>query len=382
MGGRSKHEMSKGRMTRIVFICAVTLFALCVPAIALAQTDEAKFPVTDCRGHSAGLCLKGECTCDEWQIKLYKQDGRDWGLITGKTLESVQRQLKKNQEFDEEYARFFHIPVESVGLNYQHPGKPTCKLACGNSGSRTDSDDDDRDRKDEIEQAADDLQQKMIDEIKRVTKALYKVEKKIGNPYRAVGFVLKDYANTLKDVFKKQKELRSKLAATSETMNGTMADIESIYSDMQNADTGAQNALNNLASNARSVLDNGDLAETGGAWNNQRVRDFDNSITLQTVSFSQDQITVTLKSETQASSRVTYKLRASDVVIDTISVEPTDAADRWMVTLRTNGRTINKRTENDNGALTDNVSKMTLFFSNEAAARAAADALRSSRGAY
>jgi len=379
MNRDKSNQSSRSRMFRA--FCLATFFALGVPAVALAQTDEDKFPVTDCRGHSAGICLKGECTCEEWQIKLYKQDGREWGMITGKTLESVQRQLKKNQDFDEEYARFFHIPVESVGSNYQHPGKPTCKVPCGgnSSSSRTDADDEDRDRKDEIDQAADDIQQKMIDEIKRVTKALYKIEKKIGNPYRAVGFVMKDYANTLKDVFKRQKELRAKLAGTTATMNSTMADIESIYSDMQGADAAAQNAYNNLPSNARSVLENGDLPATGGTWSNQRVRDFDNSITLQTVAFNQDQITVTLKSESQASCRVTYNLRSSDVLPDTISVQPTDVADRWMVTLRTNGRTITKRTENDNGALTDNVSKMALFFSNEAAARAAADALRSSR---
>ena len=365
------------RIVRLVFCCAFAFLALCLPKAAFAQGDEDKFPVTDCRGQSAGICLKGECTCDEWQIKLYKKDGKDWGLITGKTLESVQRQLKKNQDFDVSYARFFNGAVDDWPMNYQRPGKPTCKVACDSGGGQTSARDDDADRKDEIEQAADDLQQKMIDEIKRVTKALYKVEKKVGNPYRAVGFVLKDYANTLKGVFKKQKELRAKLAETTATMNATMSDIDSVYREMQAADAGAQNALNNLPNNARGVLENGDVAETGGAWNKQRVRDFDNSITLQTVDFNQNQITVTLTSESNASSRVTYNLRASDVLADTISVQATDAADRWMVTLRTNGRTITKRTERDTGALTDNVSKMTLFFSNEAAARAAADALKS-----
>ena len=105
-----------------------TLRALLLVAIACcirvqAQDNEDKFQITDCRGQSAGICLKGECSCDEWQIKLFKRDGREWGLITGKTLESVQRQLKKNQEFDVSYARFFGTPVDDGGMNYQHPGK-------------------------------------------------------------------------------------------------------------------------------------------------------------------------------------------------------------------------------------------------------------------
>jgi hypothetical protein len=375
---KSKNKsLHDGHVVRVFSLCVLALLVPSLSQKALAQTDDDKFAVTDCRGQSAGICLKGECTCDEWQIKIYKKDGKEWGLITGKTLESAQRQLKKNQEFDVRYARFFGIAVDDPVLNYQRPGKPICRVPCGGNSSRSRSGNEDS--KDEIAQAADDLQQKMIDEIIRVSKALNKIEKKVGNPYRAVGFVLKDYANTLKDVFKKQKELRAKLAETTASMNGTMADIESIFGEMQAADAGAQNAYNNLPNNARSSLENGDAAETGGAWNNQRVRDFDNSITLQTVNFSQSQITVTLISQSNAGSRVTYNLRASDILPETIAVEPTDAADRWMVTLRTNGRSITKLTERDTGALTDNVSKMTLFFSNEAAARAAADALRSNQ---
>lgn len=354
-----------------------TIVLLLLLTSVSAQTDDDKFPITDCHGGSAGICLKGECTCDEWQIRLFKKDGKEWGLIIGKTLDSVQRQLKKNQDFDVQYARFFNIAVDDPVLNYQRPGKPTCKVSCGSNPSRTIS--SDRDRKDEIAEAADDLQRKMIDEIRRVSKALERVEKKVGNPYRAVGFVLKDYTNTLKDVFKKQKELRAKLAETSVTMNATMSDLESLYNEMQISDGNAQSAYQKLPNNARSFLENDEKPEVGGAWNSQRIRDFDNSVTLQTVDFNQSQITVTVTSETNTSSRVTYNLRAGDVLPDTISVEPTDAADRWMVTFRTSGRTITKRTERDTGALMDNVSKMTLFFSNEGAARAAADALRSNR---
>jgi hypothetical protein len=348
-----------------------------LPASVYAQTDDDKFDMKDCRGRAAGICIKGACACEEWQIPVFNKAGREWGLITGKTLESVQRQLKKNQDFDVSYARFFNIAVDDPVLNYQRPGKPICRVSCETNSSRRNS--ADRDKKDEIAKAADDLQQKTIDEIKRVMKALYRVEKKVGNPYRAVGFVLKDYTNALKDVWKRQKELRAKLSGASATMDTTMSDLDAFLSEVQALEASAQNAYHNLPDDARDLLENGEKAEAGGAWNSQRVRDFDNSITLQTVAFDQDRITVTLTPESQTNSRVTYNLRAADVLADTVSVQPTDAPDRWMVTLRTSVRTITKRTERDSDALTDNVSKMSLFFSNEAAAQAAAEALRSIR---
>jgi hypothetical protein len=355
-----------------------TLPALMLVAIACfiqvqAQDTEDKFQITDCRGRSAGICLKGGCTCDEWQLKLFKRDGREWGMITGKTLESVQRQLKKNQDFDVSYARFFGTEVDDGGMNFQHPGKPICRVSCPTA--RASRSDDDEERRDEIAEAADEIQDKMLNEIGRVSKALYKIERKAGNPYRSVGFVLKDYTNVLKDVFKQQKELRRKLAETSANIYSTMSDIDSLYAQLQTVDERAQQSYNVLPANARGLLESGAL-ETGGAWNNQRIRDFNNSITIQTLDLHQDRITVVRRSETDPASRVTYQLQPGDILTQTIAVQSTDAPDRWMVTFQTNGRRINKRTERDTGALTDNVSKMTLFFSNEQAAREAADALK------
>jgi len=364
------------RLQKLPFFAAI-LCVMFLPLTVCAQSEEDKFEMKDCHGRSAGICLKGKCACDEWQIQLFKRDGKEWGLITGKTLESVQRHLKKNQDFDVSYARFFHIAVDDSVMNYQRPGKPICKTSCSSGASIGSS--DEADRRDEIAEAADDLLRKTLEEIIRVTRQLAKIERKVGNPYRAVGFVMKDYANTLKDVFKTQKELRGKLAETSATMASTMADIEAFYGAMQSADTSAQQAYQKLPVTARGLLDKDETPETGGAWNNQRIRDFNNSITLQTLDLNQNQVTVTVRSEVDSSNRVTYQLQASDILHQTIAVQSTDAPDRWLVTFNTDGRRITKRTERDSGALTDNVSKMALFFSSEQAARAAAEALRASQ---
>ena len=172
---------------------------------------------------------------------------------------------------------------------------------------RSSTSDDDEKRRDEIAEAADDLQDKMLNEIRRVSKALYKIERKVGNPYRSVGFVMKDYANVLKDVFKQQKELRRKLAETSANMYSTMSDLDSLYAQMQTVDQRVQQSYNGLPANARGYLESGTLESTGGAWNNQRIRDFNNSITIQTLDLHQDRITVVQRSESEPTRRVTYR---------------------------------------------------------------------------
>ncbi len=51
---------------------------------------------------------------DEWEIWLYPSGvptgaaASRWGLITGKTVDSVTRQLKLNQDFERRFNRFFH----------------------------------------------------------------------------------------------------------------------------------------------------------------------------------------------------------------------------------------------------------------------------------
>lgn len=358
--------------------CAVLLLVIGFLNRGYAQTDsDDKFPVKDCRGRSAGICLKGECTCDEWQIQLLKKDGREWGLITGKTLESVQRQLKKNQDFDRQYARFFNESVDDSLLNYQRPSEPICRVSCPTGSTRHSLSDGKGRRRDEISDFIDDLQDKVIKETARVTLTLANIERKGANPFKSVGFVLRDYTNTLRDVLKRQKELRAKLASISEVGTTTISDIEAIYRDSQAVENRFNQANNQLPENARKLLETGEMPSVGGAWNEQRIRDFDNSVTRQTIEFNQNRITVSLKSEAGAKSSVTYSLLATDIVPQSISVQSTDVPDHWMVTFNTNGRKIVKRTNRETNSLSDNVSKMSLFFSSEEAARAAEEALRS-----
>jgi hypothetical protein len=70
------------RVQNVLFYSA-TLLVLLLPMSVYSQGDEDKFEITDCRGRSAGICLKGECTCDEWQIRLFKKDGKEWGVDYG-----------------------------------------------------------------------------------------------------------------------------------------------------------------------------------------------------------------------------------------------------------------------------------------------------------
>ncbi len=134
-----------------------------------AQTDDNKFAVKDCRGRASGICLKGECVCEEWQIQLFKKDGKEWGLITSKTLDSVKRQLKKSQDFDVSYARFFNQSVDDSAMNYQRPGKPICKTKCPTGAARSSWSKAELQRRDEITETADGLLDKMIKETARIT---------------------------------------------------------------------------------------------------------------------------------------------------------------------------------------------------------------------
>jgi hypothetical protein len=235
---------------------------------------------------------------------------------------------------------------------------------------------DDQNRKDRITEFADELQDMMLKEIGRVTKVLARIERKGANPFKGVGLVTSEYANTLRDIFKRQKELRAKLTSIADTMTPTMANIVLIYRDLQTAEINARQAHERLPDNVRQLLETGEMPTVGGTWNDQRVRDFDNSITVQTVALNQNQITVSLKSTSDSASKVTYSLDRSDIAPQSIAVQSTNAADRWMVTFNTNGRRITKQTERETGPLTDYVSQMALFFSSEEAARAAAKALR------
>lgn len=98
------------------------LFFLVISSSALA---DSYYPVKNIRGEHAGKCRIDECNCREWQIPLLRTEGRQWGLITGRSLESVERQLKSSQEFEKRYARFFNTRVEDDPLNHLHPGAPT-----------------------------------------------------------------------------------------------------------------------------------------------------------------------------------------------------------------------------------------------------------------
>lgn len=350
-------------------------FILLLPGNARAQQDEDKFPIKGCGGRAEGICLKGECKCEEWQIELFDKSGKVWGLITGKTLESVRNKLKKSQDFDRQYARFFGKSVEDDPYNHQRPGKPICRASCpATPASRRRSEAQIR-RRDEIEQAADDIIGSMFDEIGRVTGILGKLEKKGGNPFRSVGSVLKDYANALRDVIEKQKELREKMTDVMQTMDGTMAELEAFLSDLQATEKDARSAYDQLPENARKTLETGEVPAIGGDWKNHRVRGFDNSVVVQTIDFNQNRVTVSQKS-TGGGANVSYNLTSSDILPQTVNVQGTDVPDRWMVTFNTNGRKIIKTTDRESDSLTDNVSKMTLFFSSEEAANAAAQAIR------
>jgi hypothetical protein len=239
-----------------------------------------------------------------------------------------------------------------------------------------------RERNDAISEVLDGLEEKAAKEMLRITTTLANVERKRaqGNAFAGVGVTLKEYADTLRDVVKRQRDLRNMLMRTTDVaMDSIGSQIESLYADVQADDSKLQRAYGQLPEDVRKLLETGEQPAAGGSWQSHRVRDFANGITLQSVRVEGGRIEVSSRSETEPDgATVTESLATADVIPQSIVVQSTDAG-RWIVMVATNGRMITKRTPMPSGeVVTDHVSKLTLFFSDEATARAAADALRSS----
>src|SRR5580658_580436 len=109
-----------GRLILLVFWCV---------GVAAVATAQERFAVECCQVES-GVCRQGECVCQSWKIKLYSSNGSEWGDITGKSLESVQGQLKRSQDFDRRWEKFAGISPEQDSLSSQHPGSPICVQEC------------------------------------------------------------------------------------------------------------------------------------------------------------------------------------------------------------------------------------------------------------
>jgi hypothetical protein len=128
---------------------------------------------------------------------------------------------------------------------------------------------------------------------------------------------------------------------------------------------------------ARRLIETGELPQASGGWTSQRIRDFNNLTAIQTINVSGDKILVTHQGLDPQAGKTTYSLSSSVIIPESIQVLSTSVPDRWIVQVSTKGRMITKQSEWINGPITDSVSKLTLFFSTEEAARAAAEALRS-----
>jgi hypothetical protein len=355
------------------FLFGAILFS--IPYNVFSQTNGNQFPVKDCRGHSSGTCRQGECVCKEWHIALYTAEGKEWGLIIGKTQEVVQQKLKSGQQFDVAWAKFTGKSIGEDKFNHQRPGKPTCVVDCPQPSPSSTSPLEEQ-RWTEVENFANEIQNKMLKEIIRVTATLANLERQGVNPYKGIGLALKDYANTLRDVVEKQKELKTKLESTFNSLTDTFYEIERMQRSVADANNRLERAYGLLSNNAKNLLETGTLSRPTSGWDTQRIRDFDNSITIQIIKLTDRNIFVTQQGESN-SGKTTYVLSSSDIIPESIQVKSTSAPDRYILLVMTNGRKITKQSDWINSPITDNVSKLTLYFATEEAARAAAEALKS-----
>jgi hypothetical protein len=142
---------------------------------------------------------------DHWEIRLYGNSGKQWGLIVGRTYSSVMKQLEDGRKLDRTWAAFCHQPVGFDECNAQHPGPPTAvakrkrdenKVLNGLALLRRVNDLSARYKR---AKNTWNLLTDQYDKIKEQTS------------FQNVGQVIKEYTDNFKDVFKKQMELRTQL---------------------------------------------------------------------------------------------------------------------------------------------------------------------------
>lgn len=185
----------------------------------------------------------------EWHILLFKKGqsplggawgggyfgkvpNNNWGLITDKTLEGANKQLKKSQEFEKRFERWMRKSNPSYEdpntyFNYVGPiavyeePKPLSVAVVS--------------KVKEVWEKIEEIKQ-IHDSVKQIL-AKSPADK---NPFENVGNVTGEYVDNFKDVFEKQKQLREIMSDVSMTADATLAQLSNFSKDLDIVKTDAK----------------------------------------------------------------------------------------------------------------------------------------------
>lgn len=199
------------------------------------QKGSAMFRVTD--GAASKVVAK------EWQIRLYKKNGptsgpgsRSWGLITGKSADSVNRQLASYQTMEKGWEK-------CAGMSW---GEDTYFNPLGPIAI-VESD------KPKI-LAALDTADSIVSKLKNLKDGFDKImeavatEPKENNPFASVGTVLKEYTDNFKDVQQKLAKLKQKLAIGDAAMSEFSSGLNEISRELPTLEKQGNTLLSKIGS--------------------------------------------------------------------------------------------------------------------------------------
>jgi hypothetical protein len=199
----------------LAFFLLFTLFSFVQPEVRAQKDDEERARqrtaafndqkqgvlIRNCNGDLSRQDYQRELACREWYIAWRHPDGREWGRISGKTRDAVERQRDSDMKLMKGYFKNF---------SYDNPSAPTCD-ACTGEKTRP------RNRlQDQIlrnaEMLYDDWESKLEDMRYELIKndIVTRLNGTAGKSF-SFGSVLTDYVDALRDARERLLELRTRL---------------------------------------------------------------------------------------------------------------------------------------------------------------------------
>lgn len=221
---------------------------LCLAAVAVTIPFTARaepFYIQD--GPSIRYVENGDpaqVVSKEWQIRLYKNGrptgGKDnWGLITGKSIESVKRQLSNSQDFQRQYAKWAGFDYQTEVYTFFNPLGPIAlfRPPSGNP-SLLERLAKEMDRFGDVRRTARRIQEFLSDKPSNA------------NPYRGIGGFLMSYGRSLVEAEKKLQELQRRLSVNEESIRALGRDLDALNREITDVSKAGSKIVGTLEAEA------------------------------------------------------------------------------------------------------------------------------------
>jgi len=204
----------------LLIVCIVAAVSLLAPVIASAQMRSGYWVDDGGSITHVDRADASQIVAEEWHVRLYERGvptgGRNsWGLIIGKSPESVMRQLKEAQDAELVWDRFLGKSNDSERYTYFNS---LGHIALIKRGKRKASTDHETQRLSEV-----------FSKIKTYREAAKQIDKTITeepartNPFAEVGKVFKEYATNLRYAAERAHKLQELLNDSTMTLASQIA---------------------------------------------------------------------------------------------------------------------------------------------------------------